>query len=78
MWKRRVRIVKIAMERYISALSVVAHSCESLSLSLSLSLLVSSRLRHRYTLCDPIASSCPTVAQVRHITRHARDIMISG
>jgi hypothetical protein len=55
MWKRRVRIVKIAMERYISALSVVAHSCESLSLSLSL-----------------------TVAQVRHITRHARDIMISG
>lgn len=35
---------------------------------------VSSSLRHRYVLCDPIVPSCPTAAQVRDTTRHARTI----
>lgn len=53
---------------------VLAHSYDRVSLSLSLfrslfpfplpfSFLRS--LRHRYVLCDPIAPSCPTAAQVR-------------
>lgn len=55
------------------------YACLSLSLSLFSALrpfsspfLVSSSLRHRYALCDPIVPSCPTAAQVRDTTRHAR------
>lgn len=72
----------------------VSAACLSLSLSLFSALrpfsspfLVSSSLRHRYALCDPNVPSCPTAAQVRDTTRHARardcgtdrarDIMVS-
>lgn len=51
---------------------IFVHSPTSLFLFLFLPLspfLVSSSLRHRYTLCDPIALSCPTVAQVCDTTR---------